>query len=91
MEGHSTHFRLFATNVGGSVWWLLDALYRHGPSWQLVPPIVLAIASLVGAVRAYQDGAQARRHADEKHRAELEAMKRQVFDPLGGFGLETRN
>lgn len=72
----NSHCRLFAANAAGSTWWVADAFWRYGPSWQLVPPIMLAIASLVGAVRTYQDGAQARRHAEERHRLEMAALQR---------------
>ena len=64
---------LFATSAASAGAWLLDSLYRYGPSWSLVPPILLALASVLGAVRSYQDGAQARRHADARLRAELAA------------------
>jgi hypothetical protein len=95
---HTTHqTRLFAGNAAGAGWWLFDALYRYGPSWQLVPPILIALASVMGAVRSYQDGAQARRHAEEKHQEEIEqyrqrleqVRKRMRYDPLQD-GLEGR-
>lgn len=89
MEHTTHHTQLFAANAAGAGWWVFDALYRYGPSWQLVPPILIGLASVMGAVRSYQDGAQARRHADEKHRAELDrAAKRRRYDPLWDPGLE---
>lgn len=82
-----THTRLFAANAAGAGWWIIDSLCRYGPSWQLVPPLLLACASAIGAVKSYQDAAQARRHAEERHQIELAAMKRRAYDPLS-FGLD---
>jgi hypothetical protein len=62
---------LFATSAAGCCWWLVDQLVQHGPSWQLIPPLLIGSASLLGAVRSTLDGAQARRHAEERHRAAL--------------------
>lgn len=62
---------LFATSSLGSFWWVADVLYRHGPTWSVVPPILIGCASLIGAIRGYQNDRQARRHAEERHRAEM--------------------
>lgn len=72
-DAHQTT-SLFATSAAGAGWWLLDQLYQHGPSWQLIPPLFIGAASLLGAVRSSLDGAQQRRHAEERHRAELAAL-----------------
>jgi len=66
---------IFATNVAASAWWVGDLLYRHGPSWQLVPPILIGAASLIGAIRGYANDRQARLHKDELHRIEVEKRK----------------
>jgi hypothetical protein len=66
---------IFATNVAASAWWVGDLLYRHGPSWQLVPPILIGAASLVGAIRGYANDRQARKHRDELHQIELMRRK----------------
>ncbi len=71
MNNQLSQTRLFATSAAGSGWWFVDALYRHGPSWQLVPPLLLAVASLIGALNGFLNGRQARKHADELHRAEM--------------------
>lgn len=62
---------LFATSSLGSFWWVVDVLCRNGPSWSIVPPILIGTASLIGAIRSYQNDLQARRHAEERHRAEM--------------------
>jgi len=66
---------VFATNLGASAWWAGDLFYRHGPSWQLVPPLLIAAASLVGALRGYANDRQARRHRDELHQIEVSRRK----------------
>lgn len=76
MNDPHNHARFFAANVGGSLWWVADQLYRHGPRWELVPPLLLATASLIGSLKLWLDGSMARRHADEMHRAQLAALKR---------------
>jgi hypothetical protein len=68
---HQTN--LFATSALGSFWWVADVLYRHGPTWSVVPPILIGTASLIGAIRGYQNERQSRRHAEERHRAAMSA------------------
>lgn len=68
--------RLFSVICVGEVWQLAAELLRHGPSWESVPPLLLALAALIGAVRNYLDGAQARRHAEDEHRAKLGCLRR---------------
>jgi hypothetical protein len=67
---------LFATNAAAAGWWVLDLLYRHGPSWELVPPILIGTASVIGAVKSWTDSAQQRRHREELHRLELEKRRK---------------
>jgi hypothetical protein len=69
---------LFATNAAASSWWVVDLLCRHGPSWQIVPPTLIGLASFVGAIKSYQNDRQARRHAEDRHRLELEAQRRRT-------------
>lgn len=69
--GHIPHTGHFVASCVGSIWWAADQLARHGPRWELVPPTVLALASLLGALRSWSDGRQARRHAEELHRQKL--------------------
>jgi hypothetical protein len=64
---------LFATSAAGAVWWTVDVLYRLGPSWSVVPPILIGAASLIGAIGGYQNDRQKRRHAEERHRAAMAA------------------
>ncbi|HXS24433.1 MAG TPA: hypothetical protein VN719_09400 [Gemmatimonadales bacterium] len=65
------HGRIHALTATGSVWWVIDQVYRYGPSWSVVPPLFLAIAGLVGAVNGYLNDRQARRHREEEHRLKL--------------------
>lgn len=32
-----------------SGWWALGELWRHGPSWSVVPPLLIACASVITA------------------------------------------
>lgn len=57
--------------AGGSLWWVVDQLWRHGPGWSVVPPLCFGVAALAGALRAFLNDRQARRHAEELHRAKL--------------------
>jgi hypothetical protein len=66
---------LFATNALGSFWWVCDLLYRNGPSWSLLPPSLIGVASVVGAVRGFLNDRQARRHKEEEHRARMAATR----------------
>ncbi|AGA28394.1 hypothetical protein [Singulisphaera acidiphila] len=66
---------IFATNVAASGWWVCNAFYQHGPSWQMVPPILIGAASFVGALRGYANDRQARQHKDELHRLEVERRR----------------
>lgn len=70
--------RVFALNCAGAIWWIGDQLARHGPRWELVPPILCGIASLIGAARSWTDGIQRRRHREEEHRVRL---SRVAFGP----------
>lgn len=72
-QTHST--QVHTATALGSVWWVLDALYRHGPSWQLVPPILIGFVGLIGASKGWLNDAQARRHAEDLHRARLAALR----------------
>jgi hypothetical protein len=65
---------LFAASALGAVSWTIGEIARHGPSWNLVPPILIGVASVLGAVRGLLNDAQARRHKDERHRAEMAAL-----------------
>jgi hypothetical protein len=67
---------LFASSSLGSFWWVADVLYRHGPTWSVVPPILIGLATLVGAVRGYQNDRQVRKHAEERHRAEMAEVRK---------------
>ena len=63
--------RIFSVMFAGELWSFVTAVLRHGPSWETVPSLLLAIVALIGAVRSYLDGAQLRRHAEEEHQIKL--------------------
>lgn len=91
MTGSQTQTGVFASSAIGGSWWLVEQAIRHGPSWSLVPPLLFATASLIGASSSYLNGRQARRHAEERHRAELLKASREgaarrgfTFDQPGG-------
>lgn len=65
----------FATSAGASIWWLVDAIMRHGPGWQLVPPLLIGMTSLIGATRGLVNDLAANRRAYELHRTELARLK----------------
>ena len=67
---------LFAANTLGSVWWMADILYRNGPSWAVLPPILIGATGLVGALRGYQNDRQSRRHKEEIHQSDMAARWR---------------
>lgn len=73
---HNWATKLFAANAAGSLWWFADQFLRHGPSWELVPPLGFALAAVIAAARNWLDGAQARRHAEEAHRLKLACLAR---------------
>lgn len=75
MKNPLANCRIFSAIAAGEVWQLVAAVLRNGPSWETVPPLLLAIAALIGAVRSYLDGAQARRFAEEEHRAKLGCLR----------------
>jgi hypothetical protein len=56
-------------SAGTAIWWILDQLWRHGPSWSLVPPLCFGVASLVGALRGYQN---------DRHRRAIESARLEV-------------
>lgn len=84
MQHHLATCRIFAAIAAGELIQLATALLRHGPSWETVPPLLLALAALIGAMRNYLDGAQARRIALDEHRMKLGCC-RKLFDGAGGI------
>ena len=70
------YFRVFAANAGGATLQFLSELLRHGPSWELVPSLLMGLASVIGATKIWLDSAQQRRHAEEEHRAKLGCLRR---------------
>jgi hypothetical protein len=66
---------LFAANAAAAGWWVVNLVARHGPSWEAVPPILIGAASLIGAVKSWQNDQQLRRHREELHRLEIEKRK----------------
>ncbi len=71
----SHHTTVAVGSVGGSGWWVIQQLIEHGPSWQVIPPMLFGVAAVFGAVRSYQDGSQKRRHAEADHQARLRRLE----------------
>jgi len=83
MNNTNPQVRVFAAQAAGAVWWTLDQLLRYGPRWELVPPLLMGAASLLGALKVWLDGAQARRHAEEKHQREMSCILSLPLDSQG--------
>ena len=82
-----TDVKFHAASISASIWLFGQELLRHGPTWDLLPSILLASSTFVIAVRGYLDAAQARRHREEKHRAEIAKFVPMPFIP----GIEKLN
>lgn len=74
-----------ATAAGSGMWLFLESLTRYGPSWALVPPLLLAVASTLTAVSTLQKSRredwmarQEERRREELHRARLAKV---LIDP----------
>ena len=73
---------LHSTVGVGALWWAADQVVLYGPRWELVPPLLIAGTSFLGAVSAYLSGRQLRRHREERHRVEVESsLHRGPFTP----------
>lgn len=76
---------VYATTSLASVWWTALQWLTAGWNWSLMPPLLLAIAAMIGAIRAWRtdaetwrDRAQERRHRDERHALELERLRKTI-------------
>lgn len=66
-----TNGRVHVLTLVASIGWTVDHLRQYAPSWSLVPPILIALTGLIGAINSYRSGMQERRHAEELHRLRL--------------------
>ena len=66
------------STAGGALWWIIDQLVKHGPSWSLVPPILMGSAACVGAYWSGKRSAQELRHQEDIHILNLEAERRRL-------------
>jgi len=85
MNQHHANTGLLASSTalaGSSVGWAFQQLYLHGPSWELVAPILAALAALITAyassrktlatvLQEREKHAQQLRHEEELHQARL--------------------
>lgn len=79
---------LFSTIASAGVWDVFAVLYQHGPSWELVPPLLIAVAGLVGAVNSFRES-EHRRHMERARQAVEQARLTKAgltFDQLEGGG-----
>lgn len=94
MPSSQSLFASTAAATGGSITWLLTTILKHGPSWDLVPPLLFSAASLTGAVVAYKraqvetrvrelQAAQEMRHRDEIHALKMDAERRRIGESPG--------
>lgn len=51
----------FATITLAGLWMTLKQAFTHGPDWGTLPPLLLALSALIGAIRAAQNDAYRRR------------------------------
>lgn len=73
------HFLTAITSIG----WTIDHLRQYAPSWSLVPPLLIALTGLIGALNSYRTGMQDRRHKEELHRLQLKT--KDTFAGLTGL------
>lgn len=81
---------LFGTTTGAGFWYFVRDVLAYGPSWSAVPPLLLALGGVIGAIRAWRterenwlDRDQERRHKEELHQVELGRLRAQLAaEPL---------
>jgi hypothetical protein len=62
---HEIH--ITAMSFGGAFTWIGHQLWLHGPSWDVVPPLLFGAAAILGHVRGIvRDGAAARAAEQER-------------------------
>ncbi len=86
---HETNAGLFGTMSIGSFISFFQGLYAYGPSWAVLPPLIVGLAGLVGAVNALREGEhrrdmERRRFDAERERAAAYATMRK----LGGLSFD---
>jgi hypothetical protein len=79
MDHHHHNGPVFAANAAGAFWWFVDQLCRYGPSWSLVPPLLIAVASVIGATTNALNARQARRLEREKHEVEVRRGQKRIL------------
>ena len=81
----STANSLFAATsaaAGGGISWLLSTLYENGPSWSMVPALMFAFASVVGAIVAGLKAQQEYRHKNDWHQLKIETERKRLLAAL---------
>jgi len=84
MHDHQINTHLFGWISFGSLWSALVQFRALGPSWSVVPPLLVGLAGFVGAVNAALNDRH--RRACERADRELERQGRRAFsfDQLEG-------
>lgn len=61
----------FCTLWGSGIW-----VFRHGFTWEVLPGILIGLASAIQASRGWLNDKQVRRHKEEIHQVELEFKRK---------------
>lgn len=77
MDGHKQTLAMASWSTG-SLWWLweraVDVAHGAAPPWVVVPPLVFSAAALVTSLSSYLDKRQERRHKEQTHRVNMQAI-----------------
>jgi|GEM_PF-5976595 len=72
MPSHEhSHSGLFGSISLVSLWQVITELLKHGPSWELIPPILGGLIGLIGVCNIALNDREKRRQARAKFDAEL--------------------
>ena len=72
---HAGQLATSGVTASAGVTWLWQQWATYGPSWALIPPLLLSMSSVVGAVWSARKMAQDLRHREEVHQVRLAALR----------------
>ncbi|WP_422929184.1 hypothetical protein [Singulisphaera sp. PoT] len=67
---------LFASTSFCSLWGAGVWVVHWGLTWEVIPPILIGLASAIQATRGFLNDQQVRRHKEALHQAELERLRK---------------